>query len=385
MLRFLTAGESHGRCLTAILEGMPAGLQIDLDGINRVLARRQGGYGRGGRMQIERDQVEFLAGVRFGETLGSPISLKIENRDWANWQDTMAAVGPKQGAAVTAPRPGHADLAGSQKYDRRDIRDILERASARETAVRTAVGAVAAQLLAKLGIRVAGHVTGIGEAVLPPTLSYTLDQVRNAADYELGCLDAKTAERMRAVIDEAGRQGDTVGGVFEVVVAGLPVGLGSHVHWDRRLDARLAGALMSIPAVKGVEIGAGFAYGRLRGSQAHDEIILSPDGGFKRLGNQAGGLEGGMTNGEVLVVRAVMKPIPTLRKALRSVDIVSKLAVQAAAERSDVCAVPAAAVVGEAVVAFELANAVLEKFGGDTIQDVLSAAEHYRRRLCEKL
>lgn len=381
MFRFLTAGESHGPCLTAVIEGLPAGLPIDRAVINGDLARRQQGYGRGGRMSIEKDEAEVLSGLRFGRTLGSPLTLSIKNRDWANWQERMSPSGPAAGEAVTAPRPGHADLAGIQKYGHDDIRNILERASARETAARVAVGAVARQLLAAVGVAVAAHVVAVG-GVAVARRAYTADEIRSlAAGSPLFCADKAAEAAMMAAVDEAKTRGDTLGGVFEIVASGMPSGLGSHVHWDRRLDAALAAALMSIPAVKGVEIGEGFANAALPGSQAHDEIFYEPGRGYYRKTNRAGGVEGGISTGEDLVVRAVMKPIPTLMAPLASVDIATKAATRANTERSDVCAVPAAAVVGEAAVAIVLAGAVLEKFGGDNLDDLLAGVEHYRRRL----
>lgn len=381
MLRFLTAGESHGPCLTAIIEGLPAGLPVDLAAVNRDLARRQQGYGRGGRMRIERDEAEVLSGLRFGRTLGSPLTLSVRNRDWANWQERMSPTGPAAGEAVTAPRPGHADLAGAQKYGHDDIRNILERASARETAARVAVGAVARQLLAALGISVAAHVVAVG-GVSAARRAYTVDELTTlTAASRLACADPAAEEKMVAAVDKAKTRGDTLGGIFEVVAGGMLPGLGSHVQWDRRLDALLAAALMSIPAIKGVEIGEGFANAALPGSEAHDEIYYAPGRGYYRQTNRAGGVEGGISTGEDLVVRAVMKPIPTLMAPLASVDIATKEPARANTERSDVCAVPAAAVVGEAVTAIVLADAVLAKFGGDHLDDLLAAVAHYRRRL----
>lgn len=380
MLRFLTAGESHGPCLTAVIEGLPAGVEVAAAAINRDLARRQRGYGRGGRMRIEQDRAEILSGVRFGRTLGSPVTIRIQNRDWENWQDAMAPAGDPAGEPVTAPRPGHADLPGALKYDHQDVRNVLERASARETAARVAVGAVARQVLAAVGIKVAAHVVSIGGVAAGTGERLSFSQIAGAAASELGCADAAAEAAMRAVIDAAGERGDTVGGVFEVAAAGVPPGLGSHVHWDRRLDARLAGALMSVPAVKGVEIGEGFGFAALSGSLAHDEIYYDRERGYYRPTNRAGGLEGGIANGETIVVRAVMKPIPTLMTPLASVDIATKRPARASVQRSDVCAVPAAAVAGEAVTAVVLAEALLEKFGGDSLGDLLAAVEHYRRR-----
>ncbi len=381
MFRFLTAGESHGPCLTAVIEGLPAGLPMDIAVVNNDLARRQQGYGRGGRMRIEKDEAEVLSGLRFGCTIGSPLALTIRNRDWANWQERMSPSGPAAGAAVTAPRPGHADLVGVQKYKHNDIRNILERASARETAARVAVGAVARQFLETLGITVAAHVVAIG-GVTADRRAYGVAEIANlAAASPVSCVDPVAGPRMVTAIDKAKAEGDTLGGIFEVVAGGMIPGLGSHVQWDRRLDAQLAGALMSIPAVKGVEIGEGFANADLPGSRAHDEIFYTSGRGYYRQTNRAGGVEGGISTGEDLVLRAVMKPIPTLMAPLASVDIATKEATRANTERSDVCAVPAAAVVGEAVVAIVLAGAVLAKFGGDHLDDLLAAVKHYRRRL----
>lgn len=380
MLRFLTAGESHGRALVVILEGLPAGLSIDHDAITRELRRRQGGYGRGRRMAIESDKAEILSGVRAGETIGGPVAMMIENRDWTNWQYTMRVgeTAPPEGeggarrAPVTRPRPGHADLAGGAKYDRDDLRDILERASARETAARVAAGALARQLLAHAGIRLASHVFRIAGVALPNHLTVTFDQAAALdADAPLRCVDAGIERQMIAEIDRAKEAGDTLGGAFEVIATGVPIGLGSYVQWDRKLDGRLAQALMSIPAIKAVGIGAGPEVAALPGSRVHDEIV--PDEshahvtGVARPTNNAGGLEGGVTNGEDLRVTAAMKPISTLMKPLRSVDLVTKAPSLAAIERSDVCAVPAAAVVGEAMVALVLADALLERFGADSV------------------
>lgn len=372
--RFLTAGESHGPALTAILEGIPAGLRLDPEKINRDLARRQQGYGRGGRMKIETDKAEIVSGVRFGETLGSPITMQVKNADFANWTDRMAAFGEPAGEKVTAARPGHADLTGVRKYDREDIRDILERSSARETTMRVAAGAVAKQFLAALGVEISSRVLNIGG------VSADVEKTSGNETSDLNCRDEAAEERMKEKIREAKDAGDTLGGVFEVVVTGAPIGLGSHIQWDRRLDARLAGVMMSIQAVKGVEIGDGFGYAALPGSCAHDEMFYDETGRVMRKTNHAGGLEGGMTNGEPIVIRAVMKPIPTLMKPLHSVDIASKQPVLASKERSDVCAVSAASVVGEAMVALTVAAVVTEKFGGDAMRDVLEAVHAYRER-----
>lgn len=379
VLRYLTAGESHGPQLTAIIEGLPAGVPVLADTINRDLARRQKGYGRGGRMKIETDTVEILSGVRWGETLGSPVTLSVINRDWANWNEKMSSRPEHRddSIAVTRPRPGHADLSGAMKYAHTDVRNILERSSARETAVRVAVGAVAKQLLGEFGIRVGGYVTGIGGiSVTPPCLPYEeLWQI--AAGSELFCCDPLFEDSLKKSIDTAKAAGDTLGGIIEVQVLGCPPGLGSHVQWDRKLDARLALSLMSIQAIKGVEIGLGFGVAERPGSKVHDEIFydvealesgaLTP---IYRTTNNAGGIEGGMSNGEPIVLRAAMKPIPTLYKPLRSVDMVTHEPFEAAVERSDTCAVPAALVVAEAVVATEIAAAFLDKFAGDSLVEI---------------
>ena len=380
-LRFLTAGESHGPSLTAILEGVPAGLALDLERIDRDLARRQQGYGRGGRMKIETDKAKILSGVRFGETIGSPITLSVENRDWQNWQERMAAFGEPHGDKVTAARPGHADLTGVKKYAREDIRDILERASARETAMRVAVGAVAKELLLALGVTVESAVLDIGGIAADSAMREAGAAQRAAS--ELNCCDSEAQERMKERIRAAKEAGDTLGGIFEVRVSGVPLGLGSHIQWDRRLDARLAAAMMSIQAIKGVEIGAGFGYASLLGSEAHDELFCDEDGRAYRRTNRAGGIEGGMTNGEEIVVRAVMKPIPTLMRPLHSIDIEKKEPVLASKERSDVCAVPAASVVGEAMAAFVIAEAFVEKFDSDNMRDMKADIEAYKKRAGE--
>jgi chorismate synthase len=389
MLRFLTAGESHGQALVAIVEGVPAGLALSPDDLAPDLARRQLGYGRGRRMSIEKDRAEILSGVRRGETLGGPIALLIRNRDWMNWQHTMSveadpsdALGGARRAAVTRPRPGHADLSGGLKYGRTaDMRDILERASARETAARVAVGAIARALLKRVGIEIASHVIEIGGAAVADPLALTFDQVRALpADDDLRCADQAAGAAMRKAIDAAREAGDTVGGAFEVIAHGVPVGLGSYVHWDRKLDGRLAQALMSIHAIKAVGFGRAAAVGSLPGSRVHDEILLAggdPTGtipALRRPTNNAGGLEGGVTNGEDVRATAWMKPISTLMKPLRSVDLATMTEAAAAIERSDVCAVPAAAVVGEAMVALVLADAVIEKFGGDSMAELEAAS-----------
>ena len=376
MLRYLSAGESHGKGLTAIIEGLPAGFLLDKAWIDQQLAKRQGGYGRGGRMKIEHDEVEFLAGLRNGLTMGSPLCLMIHNRDWANWEEIMnsapgAAIDEKQ---VTLPRPGHADLAGGIKYRQKDLRNILERASARETAIRVAVGAVAQSILSQFGISVRGHVVSLGgiQAQVERTLV-------NEALYDtpLYCTDAQASERMTQAIDQAKAQGDSLGGVVEVLAEGLPIGLGSHVQPDRKLDGRLAQALMSIQAIKGVEIGGGFQSAYLPGSQVHDEIFYAPEQGYYHQTNHCGGLEGGMTNGETLIIRAAMKPIPTLYKPLHSVDWLSKKEGEASVERSDACAVPAAAIVAENAVAWTILDAFLEKFSGDHADEIMSHYQHY--------
>ncbi len=371
--RFLTAGESHGEALVAVIDGAPAGLSLTEADVNEDLSRRQKGYGRGGRMKIERDRVRILSGVRWGFTLGSPIALQIPNLDWENWKATMSAAPPEPGAPakqVTRPRPGHADLAGAMKYGHKDIRNVLERSSARETTARVAVAAVAKRLLSEFGIVILGHVVEIG-GVRGGELDVPWEEIKRCAEVsEVRCADPEAEARMIAAIDAARDKGDTLGGIFEVVALGCPVGLGSYVQWDRRLDGRLAQAFCSIQAIKGAEIGLGFETARRPGSQVHDEIVFDQDTGFKRTRNNAGGLEGGVTNGQPVVVRAAMKPLSTLRTPMRSVDIVSKEAVEAVVERSDVCAVPAAAVVGEAMMAIVLAQAFLEKFGGDSLEEI---------------
>ncbi|HWR39415.1 MAG TPA: chorismate synthase [Patescibacteria group bacterium] len=381
MFRFITAGESHGPALTAMIEGLPAGLKISQEQVNEDLRRRQQGYGRGGRMKIETDRAEFTSGVRFGETLGSPVTMVIHNRDWTNWQERMAPFGQEQGDAVTAPRPGHADLPGLLKYEREDVRDILERASARETAARVAVGSVARQLLALAGVDIISHVVNIGGVMADVSGCNYREIGERRQQSELACADPQAETAMIDAITAARERGDSLGGTFEIIVSNVLPGLGSHVQWDRRLDARLAGAMMSIQAIKGVEIGDGFAYAALPGSAAHDEIFYDADRRYYRDSNHAGGVEGGISNGNPIVVRGVMKAIPTLMKALRSVDITNHETVRANTERSDVCAVPAAAVVGEAMVAIVLAQCLLEKFAGDSVNDLLAAVDHYRRRL----
>jgi chorismate synthase len=380
MLRFLTAGESHGQALVVTVDGMPAGLQLDIDALNLQLRRRQGGYGRGRRMQIESDRAEVLAGVRHGVTTGAPIALLIRNRDWVNWQQTMyveaekpeGATGAENRPAVTRPRPGHADLAGAIKYGHTDIRDVLERASARETAARVAAGSLARLLLGRFGIRVASHVSAIGGVAVPDSRVVSFEEASALPDDPLRCADPELQQRMIEAIDAAKEAGDTLGGAFEVIVTGLPPGLGSYVQWDRKLDGRLAQAVMCIHAIKSVGIGIGPEVAFRPGSRVHDEILPpNTDAGAPvRPSNNAGGLEGGVTNGQDVRVTGFMKPIATLMKPLRSVDLSTMQEAKAAIERSDVCAVPAAAVVGEAMVSFVLADAFLEKFGGDSIDEI---------------
>ncbi|MBI5560749.1 MAG: chorismate synthase [Deltaproteobacteria bacterium] len=391
MLRYLTGGESHGRILTAVIDGMPAGIGVSPSHINRELKRRQAGYGRGGRQRIEEDRVDITSGVRFGKTLGSPITLQIPNLDWENWKEKMAA-GKGSAAAVTRPRPGHADLAGALKYFSRDIRDILERSSARETAARVAVGAAAKRMLALFGIRVLSWVVGIGGVSYRAGAGERPEELFSRAEGSVLRCPGKTAtSKMKKIIDLARNRGDSVGGVFEVAVTGVPPGLGSHAQWDRKLDGRLAMALMGIQAIKAVEVGMGFEASSTPGSGVHDEIFYGYSGKgcsywplerrFFRKTNNAGGIEGGMSNGEPILLRAAMKPIPTLYKPLRSADLLTKRPFSASVERSDVCAVPAASVVGEAVVAFEIASSFLEKFGGDSIREVRRNYRGYLKQI----
>ncbi|TVR56117.1 MAG: chorismate synthase [Gemmatimonadales bacterium] len=396
LLSFRTAGESHGKGLTALLEGIPAGLALEMErDVDPELARRQQGYGRGRRMQIESDRVDLLSGIRLGETLGSPLSMVIWNRDWENWTVAMSPLppdpegNPKALRAMYLPRPGHADLVGVLKYHRRDTRDILERASARETAARVACGAVAKRLLAEFGIQVGSFVRSIGavEARNPDPFPQDLNRAADASPVRT--LDPQAEAKMIEAIDEAKEAGDTLGGTFDVVATGVPVGLGSHVAWDRKLDGRLAGAMMSIQAIKGVEIGLGFEGARRPGSRVHDGILRDDDdhrtGGFARASNGAGGVEGGVTTGTPVVVRAAMKPISTLMKnRLPSVDLRKGDPDEAATERSDVCAVPAAAVVGEAMVALVLADAFLEKFGGDSVEELRRNFDGYLAYLTQR-
>jgi chorismate synthase len=381
----MTAGESHGPRLTAIVEGVPSGLRLLAEDIDVDLARRQRGYGRGGRMKIETDRVELVSGVRGGETLGSPITLSVTNRDHANWVDRMSpAPLPAPAEPLTRPRPGHADLAGGLKHDRHDLRDILERASARETAARTAVGALCRKLLGEVGIEVFAHVVSIG-SVEAPSSDLAFHEMRaRARASDLACVDPEAEARMKEAIHTAAHAGDTLGGVFEVLAVGVMPGLGSHVQWDRKLDGRLAQAMMSIQAIKAVEIGAGFRAARSTGSNVHDAIEY--DAGqrrFMRPTNRAGGLEGGITNGMPVVCRVGMKPIATLKKALGSVDVRTKEPFAAAFERSDVCAVAAASVVGEAMMCIVLADALVEKFGGDSVRELMRNVEGFRGQIGE--
>lgn len=383
MLRFLTAGESHGPGLVAIVEGLPKGLLVDVDGLAMELRRRRHGYGRGARMAVEQDEIEFLGGVRHGSTLGSPVAVLIRNTEWPKWERIMSTGPGDLGNEVTRPRPGHADLAGMLKYDTDDARDILERASARETAARTAVGYLSKRLLAECGVEIVSHVVSIG-TVRAKTLLATPEDMASIDADPVRCLDPQASAEMVAVIDRAKEEKDTLGGVFEVVAHGLPVGIGSHVHYDRRLDMQIAGAIMSIPAIKGVEVGDGFDVASSPGSEAHDEIVRI-DGEISRETNRAGGVEGGMSNGQPLRVRGAMKPISTLMQPLKTVDMATGEPDQAVRERSDVCAVPAAAVVGEQVVAFVLASEILRKFGGDTLDDLTSAVAGYRARIADRI
>jgi chorismate synthase len=388
MLRFLTAGESHGPTLTVIVEGLPAGLPLDRTAIDSDLKRRQGGYGRGGRMKIEADQIEILSGVRHGLTLGSPITLVIRNRDFENWKDVMSPDPQPDTArarrALKHPRPGHADLAGALKFLTDDLRNVVERASARETAARVAAGGLARALLTESGIQVRSHVVSIGEACVAPT-SVAWEALAEIEASPVRCSSADVAGKMIAAIDAAKHAGDTLGGEFEVVVRGLPPGVGSFAQWDRRLDGRLAQALMSIPAVKAVSLGAGFEAGATPGARFHDEILFDDAQGLHRGSNRAGGLEGGITNGEELRARAVVKPIPTLLTPLRSIDLRTKEPQAASVERSDTCVVPAAGVVGEAMLALVLADALIEKFGGDSLVEYLDHLNATRARWREFL
>jgi chorismate synthase len=394
MLRFLTAGESHGRALTVIVDGLPAGLTVTEEAIASELARRQLGYGRGRRMAIERDRAQIVGGVRRGETIGAPVSLLIENKDWPNWQHTMSVerepgsnAGGAHRASITRPRPGHADLSGGLKFDRDDLRDVLERASARETAARVAAGTLARLLLQEAGVSIVSHVYRVGGVGIESPASVTYEQAAAIrADAPLHCADTALEVKMMAAIDAAKAAGDTLGGAFEVIARGMPAGVGSYAQWDTRLDGRLAQALVSVPAVKATAIGDGVAAASLPGSAVHDEIVPgATDTGIARPTNRAGGLEGGITNGEDVRITGYMKPISTLMKPLASVDLATGEPSPAVIERSDVCAISAAAVVGEAVVAWVLAAAMLEKFGGDTVRDLLAALAAYRSRLGRRM
>jgi len=381
-IRFLTAGESHGKALIGIIEGIPAGLSISATDIEEDLRRRQGGYGRGGRMKIEADRAEILSGVRWGMTIGSPICLLIENKDWANWSEAMSPEKIHEGSKepITRPRPGHADLAGAIKFAQKDMRNILERSSARETAMRVALGAVAKRFLREFGIKIGSFVTGIGTINISLPLSIPEERLLELFSLSEGsqvrCPDTEATKEITSLIDRASKSGDSLGGQFLVFAIGVPPGLGSHIQWDRRLGGRLSQALSSIQAIKGVEIGSGFRTSEMMGSEAMD-IIVYEGNRFKRLTNHAGGIEGGMTNGMPITLRAVMKPIPTQRRPLRSVDIITKDVVEATYERSDICAVPAASVIGEAMVALVLTDAFLEKFGGDSISETKRNYQSY--------
>lgn len=388
-MRFLTAGESHGPELTAIIEGVPSQLPLTAEDINKHLARRQKGYGRGRRMQIETDQVRITSGVRHGKTTGAPITLHVENKDWTHWTKIMGAepLTPEEEEEVkrkiTRPRPGHADLNGALKYRQRDMRNVLERSSARETTVRVAVGAVAQRILDEFGIQLVGHVLEIGNVKAADQETMSVEEIfKRSEASEVRCVDPDAEEKMKQAIDNAKANGDSIGGIVEVVAENVPVGLGSFVHYDRKLDAKIAMSVMSINAFKGVEVGMGFEAARKNGSEVHDEI-QHDERGYSRKTNNLGGFEGGMTSGMPVVVKGAMKPIPTLYKPLQSVDIETKEPFSASIERSDSCAVPAAAVVCEAVVAFELADAFLDKFGSDTIEDIRAHLAHYQKEVGE--
>ncbi|WP_098743024.1 chorismate synthase [Paenibacillus sp. EZ-K15] len=384
-LRFLTAGETHGPQLTTIIEGLPSNLELDFEALNFQLHRRQKGYGRGRRMQIEKDTAQILGGVRHGYTTGAPIALVVQNNDWKHWQNIMN-VEPIEGndevkRRVHRPRPGHADLNGGLKYNLKDLRNVLERSSARETTVRVAVGAIARQFLAQFGVKVAGQVIRIGEIEAPPHNLSIDELIERTEASSVRVVDEETEKKMEAYIDQIKKEGDSIGGIVECIIEGLPVGLGSHVQYDRKLDGRIAQGVMSINAFKGVEVGIGFEAGELPGSKVHDEIMYSEERGYYRATNRLGGFEGGMTNGMPIVVRGVMKPIPTLYKPLQSVDIDTKEAFAAQVERSDACAVPAASVVMEHVVTWEVAKAFLEKFGGDSMEEIHANYQNYLKQL----
>ncbi len=382
MLRFLTSGESHGPGLVATVEGLPAGLSVTKGGIADELARRRLGFGRGPRMRLERDELEILGGVRFARTIGGPVTVLIRNTEWEKWQEEMTSDPGESSKRETKPRPGHADLVGMQKYDTSDARDILERASARETAARTVVGYLAKQLLGEVGVTVMSHVVAIGSVTASMRALPAPEDLDRVDASKVRVFNPDAEKAMIAEIEAARSDRDTLGGVVEVLAYGLVPGIGSHVHWDRKLDGRLAGALMSIQAIKAVEIGDGLTQAASRGSAAHDEIIMK-DGSYGRRTNHAGGLEGGMTTGEVLRVKAAMKPISTLMRALETVDVDTKEPASAFRERSDVCAVPAAGVVAEQMVAYVLADEMMRKFGGDTVADFVSSVDAYKARLAE--
>lgn len=389
-MRYLTAGESHGPQLTTIIEGLPAGMPIEIDDINEQLARRQKGHGRGRRMQIEKDQAFISSGIRHGYTLGSPVALVVENNDWKHWTKIMGSEPitkeetEEMKRTITRPRPGHADLNGGIKYGHRDLRNVLERSSARETTVRVAAGAVAKKLLSLLGIEVASHVLEIGGVKANPTPYETIQQLQQVTeDSPVRCFDKETEQQMMDAIDQAKDKGDSIGGIVEVIVEGMPVGVGSYVHYDRKLDAKLASAIMGINAFKGVEVGIGFEAAHRFGSEVHDEIAWDKEKGYYRLSNRLGGFEGGMTTGMPIVIRGVMKPIPTLYKPLRSVDIDTKEVFEASVERSDSCAVPAAAVVAEAAIAWELAAAIVEQFPSDRFDQLSEYLKAYREEVKE--
>ncbi len=378
MLRYFTAGETHGKCLTVIVEGVPAGVNISLDKINNYLAKRQKGYGRGGRMLIEKDTAEILSGVRGGVSLGSPIAIQIKNRDWENWQEIMGTESSNGERAVEFPRPGHADLSGGMKYNHHDLRNVLERASARETAARVAVGALVRQIVEPFGVEFMSRVVSIGE--VSDSADITADDFYERVNNSpVGFGDKDAEKKAMEYIDNIKASGESCGGIVETVVTGVPVGLGSYVHYDKKLDARIAFSVMSVQAIKGVEIGMGFDAARTCGSKVHDEIEYK--GGFARVTNNAGGIEGGMSNGEPIVVKAAMKPIPTLYNPLRTASVIDKSEHKASVERSDACAVPACSVVVEAVTAFEIANAFVEKFGGDCMADIEMSYKAYYERI----
>jgi len=392
MLRYMTAGESHGRALISVIEGMPSGVTVDIAAINRDLTRRQGGHGRGGRMRIEKDEVQVLTGVRYGLSLGSPIGLMVDNRDWVNWSEAMSPTPVTEftdprtpGRVRTWPRPGHADLVGALKYNHDDLRNVLERASARETTIRVAVGALAKQVLAPFGIRLVGHVLSIGPVEAKVEADLSFEELWDRSEQsDVRCVDPEASRLMIAEIDDAKKHGDSLGGVVEVVAFGLPPGLGSHVHFDRKLDAALAAAMLATQAAKGVEIGPAFENARLRGSAVHDEIGWSADRGYYRLTNRSGGLEGGMSTGMPLSVRVAFKPISTLYKPLKTVEIDTHEQGVAQIERSDACAIPAAGVIAECVVAFEIAKFLVEKFGGDSMDEMLRNYRSYMDRVAER-